>query len=63
MHKRKIFGWSMVLFGLAMLIFGDFLPSAAASIFISIAAMLIGGVGLYLAFSWLGQKRDDDSGR
>jgi hypothetical protein len=49
MSKKKTLGWSLMVIALAILVVGDSVPSIM-SLFATLAAMLIGGMGMYLAF-------------
>jgi hypothetical protein len=49
MNKKKTLGWCLIMVALVILVVGDSVPSIM-SLFYTLAAMLIGGVGMYLAF-------------
>lgn len=42
-------GWIVMLAALVTLVIGDSVPSVM-SLFITLGAMLVGGIGMYLAF-------------
>lgn len=49
MAKKKPLGWGIMIVALVILVVGDSVPSIM-SLFVTLAAMLIGGIGMYLAF-------------
>lgn len=55
MKKKKLLGWAIILAALVLLIAGDSVPSIM-SLFITLGAMLLGVVGLYLAFDEASDK-------
>lgn len=51
MSKKKIIGGALVLAGVAVMVFGDTVPSALASILTSFGAVLLVAAGMVVAFA------------
>jgi hypothetical protein len=49
MTKKKLLGWAIMMIAVVILIVGDSVPSIM-SLFVTLGSMLIGGMGMYLAF-------------
>ncbi len=48
MKHKKVLGWGVMALALIVLVLGETVPGAM-SLFVTFGAMLIGGIGIYLA--------------
>lgn len=51
MKKRKIIGGGLIVCGLALLVFGDTVPNALASILTTLGSLLLVAAGMAVAFA------------
>jgi hypothetical protein len=60
MTKKKLLGWGIMITAVLILVVGDSIPSIM-SLFATLSAMFIGGIGMYLAFGESGDAQEKNS--
>jgi hypothetical protein len=50
MKRKKLTGWGLIVGALLLLSVREFVPNLLIGLFTSVAAMLVGGIGIYMAF-------------